>query len=90
MIGAVVFLVERIDVCGRLTGAPAVTGIPDDPQEPGAAVATGKGAEVAERPQGRILHGVLGVVLISREPPSEPARRTEMRQHDIVEGWSCV
>ena len=84
--GAVEFLVEQIGVCPRLTGAPRVTGIPDDPQEPGAGVAAGKGTEVAERPQGRVLHDVFGVVIVSHEPARKPARRAKVRQHNIVEG----
>ena len=89
LIDGVVLLVERIDFNRRLAAAFHVAGIPHDPEEPGAAVAAGKGAEVPQRPEGGVLHDVFGVVLVSHEPAGEPLRRTEMRQYDIIEALAC-
>jgi hypothetical protein len=85
LVDRVVLLVEQIEFRRRMAPAFGVTGVPHDPHEPGAAAAAGKGAEVPQRPERGVLHGVFGVVLVSQEPAGEPVRRSKMRQHDVVE-----
>jgi hypothetical protein len=85
LIAGVMLFIEEIEPRRHVAAASEQTGIPDDPQKPGTAVAAGKGAEVPQGPQGRVLHGVLGVVLVSQDPSRKSMGRTKMRQHDVVE-----
>ena len=82
---AVQLLVEQLGGREHGTRAPPGAGVADDPQKPGAGVATGERAEVPEGPQRRLLHDILGRVIVPQQPAREPARRVQVRQDDIVE-----
>src|SRR4030095_11245021 len=64
---------------------PSAAGVANDAEKPGAPVAAGKGAEVAERTHRCFLQHVFGIVLVVYQPACQAARGLEVRQHDIVE-----
>src|SRR5687768_15762005 len=65
--------------------APAITGVADNSEEPGAPVAAAEGPEVSEGPQGRLLHDVVRNVRVTHQPAREPVGSIEMWKHHDLE-----
>ena len=74
-------------VCRHLArlGVPAVARIPNDAEEPAAAVHSLKGREVPKRPQRGLLHNIFRVVVVSDKPAGKSIRGLEVRKDDILE-----
>jgi hypothetical protein len=83
------FFIEDVDGDRNRAGPAAVTRVADDPKKPGASAASRERAEVLERPQRRVLHDVVRVVLIPHQPSCQPACRNEMRHDDLIETRVC-
>ena len=64
---------------------PAVAAVSDDRQQPRPRITVTESVEVTQRPQHRILHRVLRVVLVAQEIASESVRIVQMRQHQLLE-----
>ncbi len=64
--------------------------VANDGQEPGSRVALAVRLEVTKRAQHRVLHGILGVVLVAEQIASERVRIVQMRQHDSLEALDVV
>src|SRR4051812_26356788 len=67
---------------------PGERGVPHNRQDPGSAVARlgpAESVEVLERPEIRILHDILSVVLVAREIARQRVRGVQVRQHDGFE-----
>ena len=71
--------------------APTPARVANDPEEPRAAVAAGKGSKVSKGSQGRLLHDVLGIVFIPHLPAGEAKRGIQVGKNDFVKtlagGW---
>ena len=83
---AVLFLIEHVGWRVLPLAVPPITGISNDPEEPGPAIPSRERPEVTKRPQRSLLHDVLGIVLIADQPACEPVRSIEVWHDDVVEG----
>ena len=81
---AVMLLVERFDRCVAAMRLPAVAGIADNSQEPGATVSAVECRKVPEGAQRGLLHHIVGVGFIPNQPPRETTAGRQMGQDDIV------
>jgi len=73
------------DLGGPVAPEPVVERIADDLQEPAARVRTLERADVLQRPYARVLHDVLGVVRVARQPPRKVVGGVQMGQDQRVE-----
>jgi len=64
---------------------PGVGRVADDGEQPGTAVAAAKSAEEFVGAQERILHDILGVMLIAGQPAGQIVGRVQMWQNDPLE-----
>src|SRR5262249_2811463 len=64
---------------------PGVIGVAHDPEQPGAAVVAVEAVDEFEGPEARLLHHVLGVALVAREPAGEVIGRVEVGNEEAVE-----
>ena len=81
---AVVLFVKQIGQRVRAPAIPVPGGVPNDAEEPGAAITTRESPKVSKRAQRRFLHNVLGVLVVSHEPARQTMRGVEMGQHHLV------
>jgi hypothetical protein len=61
-----------------------------DDQHPGASVAIGKTADPAKHRQAGMLHHVLGVGVVARQPAGQVVSGVEMRHHHAPETRSVI
>jgi hypothetical protein len=69
----------------RAAVAPGTTGVANDPEKPGASIATGKGPKIPKGAERRLLDGVFRIVLVPHEPASQLTRRAKVRHDDVIE-----
>jgi hypothetical protein len=84
------FFVERFRLTVDASAAQVTTRIADDCEEPRAPVAAGEGPKITKGAQRRILHNVLGILLVSHQPASEAMSGVEMWQDDVLEAFCLV
>src|SRR5262245_2425993 len=66
-----------------------VADVANDRQQPAAAVATTEARQRAVCSHARLLHGVLGVVVVPEQPTREVEGAVEVRQHELLERRRC-
>jgi hypothetical protein len=69
----------------RAAAAPGTTCVANDPEKPRASIATGKGPKVPKGAKRRLLNGILRIVLVSHQPPSQSMRGVKVGQDDFIE-----
>src|SRR6476661_3112451 len=81
----VVRFVEDVGWCVKAPGAPAAGRVANNPEEPGAPIATSECPEVSKGPQQRLLYDIFRVLLMPQPPSREPIGGIEVGQDDLVE-----
>ena len=64
---------------------PGERRVPHDRQDPRSRIAAAKTAGKSERAQIRVLHDILGIVIVAHQPSREVIRSIHMRQKYTVE-----
>src|SRR6185437_2673898 len=83
--GGVIVGERRVQAIPPLPPLPRPAAVAHDREEPGTRVPVAKAGEKAKRPQRRVLHRILRVVLVAQQIAGERVRVVEMRQDQRFE-----